>query len=48
MCGFDAAQVKRDITVKLSGGVIGDRVQALLASPEAVKKLDETLEHIGI
>ena len=45
---FDPAQVKRDITVKLSGGVIGDRVQALLANPEAVKKLDETLESIGI
>jgi len=41
---FDPAQVKRDITAKLSGGIAGDRVKALLASPEAVKKLDETFE----
>lgn len=41
---FDPAQVKRDITAKLGGGIAGDRVKALLANPEAVKKLDETLE----
>ncbi len=44
---FDPAQVKRDITAKLSGGIAGDRVKALLTSPEAVKKLDETLEALS-
>lgn len=47
MYGFDAAQVKRDITANLSGGIAGDRVKALLSSPEAVKKLDETLEALS-
>lgn len=47
MCGFDHATVKRDITAKLSGGIAGDRVKALLASPDAVKKLDETLEALS-
>ncbi len=45
--GFDPAQVKRDITAKLSGGIAGDRVKALLANPDAVKKLDETLEALS-
>ena len=44
---FDPVQAKRDITAKLSGGIAGDRVKALLASPEAVKKLDETLEALN-
>lgn len=41
---FDSAQVKRDITAKMSGGIAGDRVKALLSNPDTVKKLDETLE----
>jgi hypothetical protein len=45
---FDPAQVKRDITAKLSGGIAGDRVKALLASADAVKKLDATLEALSI
>lgn len=45
---FDPAQVKRDITAKLSGGIAGDRVKALLASPDAVKKLDATLEALSV
>ena len=45
---FDPAAVKRDITAKLSGGIAGDRVKALLASPDAVKKLDATLEALSV
>ena len=48
MGSFDPAQVKRDITAKLSGGIAGDRVKALLASPDAVKKLDATLEALSV
>jgi hypothetical protein len=44
---FDPASVKRDIAAKLNGGITGDRVQALLANPDAVKKLDATLEALG-
>ncbi len=43
---FDAYAVKREITARLSGGITGDRVKALLASPDAVKKLDATLQAI--
>lgn len=46
--GFDAAAaVRRDITNKMAQGS-SDRVAALLASPEAVKKLDETLQSLGL
>ena len=45
---FDPSAVKRDITSKLSGGIAGDRVKALLASPDAVKKLDATLEALSV
>lgn len=45
---FDPAAIKRDITAKLSGGIAGDRVKALLASPDAVKKLDATLEALSV
>lgn len=44
---FDSARAKREI-IKALGDDETSRVKALLSNAEAVKKLDETLEHIGI
>ncbi len=44
---FDSTRTKREIIAAL-GDDNAARVKALLSNAEAVKKLDETLEHFGI